>query len=76
MEECRKFGSYTGCVAACLMSMLWADRESTETFDEILQNIEEYLTRINFKDHSDKSQETYERRLIDLFEDMANYGYI
>lgn len=57
------------------MPMLWSDLDTMPDFEKVVHD-KDYLETCTCIDHSDKSEETYNQRIIDLFDDMARFGYI
>lgn len=78
LEQFRKFAVYGAFVGVLLLPMVCADVDSMPDFDDIAateytENAFEYdnIFRI-----SDESKEAYNKRVTDIFVDMARLGYI
>lgn len=75
-EEFKKFGSYGIFVGSILVPLLNTDIETMPDFDFIAEhaetmNVSEYMFPI-----SEEARPEFNKRIVGLFDDMAQFGYI
>lgn len=76
-DQLRKYGSYAVIVGAIVFplfhseSYLVPNLEEANASDNVEEIVEEKMLQI-----SDSSKRTYNQSVVDLFEDLAHFGYI
>lgn len=78
LEQFRKFAIYGAFVGVLLLPMVCADLDSMPDFDEITatEYNEDAFEEQNVFRISDESKGAYNKRVTDIFVDMARLGYI
>lgn len=78
LEQFQKFAVYGAFVGVLLLPMISADLDSMPDFDEIaaVPNNENEFDITKVFRITDESKKAYNKRVTDIFIDMARLGYI
>lgn len=75
LDQLRKFGIYSVFVGTILMGILYSDISPLD-MDKIADNVNGKIKHEDSFQMSEQTKRIFKQRVIDMFEDMARFGYI
>lgn len=76
LNQCRKFGGYALFVGSILLPILCADLDSMPDVNEISENGSSYDEQEHQHIYRMSDESAYDKRVTDIFDDMARFGYM
>lgn len=76
LDQCRKFGGYALFVGSILLPILCADLDSMPDVDNISENRTDYNSNEHVDVYRFSDESAYNKRVTDIFDDMARFGYM